>query len=139
MLVELNEDWENGIFFFAGKDNDVRKLCRCAELIQKGALRLISTTSKDKVKDGDLSDISVLSDSQYEQLELAARELCSATKSLIEQTEKVAQIETPVTTPRGKRLLPVSPDKALASSLKRNISIIRTPIRNGDSGQKHWA
>uniref|UniRef100_K1RN18 Kinesin-like protein KIF14 n=1 Tax=Magallana gigas TaxID=29159 RepID=K1RN18_MAGGI len=120
-----------------GKDNDVRKLCRCAELIQKGALRLISTTSKDKVKDGDLSDISVLSDSQYEQLELAARELCSATKSLIEQTEKVAQIETPVTTPRGKRLLPVSPDKALASSLKRNISIIRTPIRNGDSGQKH--
>lgn len=120
-----------------GKDNDVRKLCRCAELIQKGALRLISTTAKDKVKDGDLSDISVLSDSQYEQLELAARELCSATKSLIEQTEKVAQIETPVTTPRGKRLLPVSPDKALASSLKRNISIIRTPIRNGDSGQKH--
>ncbi|XP_062594579.1 kinesin-like protein KIF14 [Saccostrea cucullata] len=119
-----------------GKDSDVRKLCRCAELIQKGALRLISTTSKDKVKDADLSDISVLSDSQSEQLELAARELCSAIKSLIDQTEKLAQVETPTTTPRGKRLLPVSPDKALASSLKRNISLIRT-VGNSDVRQRY--
>jgi hypothetical protein len=93
-------------------------------------------SSKDKVKDTDLSDTSVLSDSQSEQLEHAVKELCSATKSLIEQTEKVAQTETPSTTPRGKRLLPVSPDKALVSSLKRNISIIRTPVGSGDSGPR---
>jgi len=115
----------------------MRKVCRCAELIQKGANKFLNVAIRNKNSHqnschGDLSDISVLSDTQTEDLEFAVQDVKLAAGSLIECANKLVVLEKIIVTPRGKRLLPVSPDKGVNSpmkhlsnaSMKRNISLL---------------
>ncbi|KAJ8300829.1 hypothetical protein KUTeg_022348 [Tegillarca granosa] len=114
-----------------GEDGDLRKISRCAEMIQKSAIQLLVSSNTDKNKSRtlsdsiDQSDCSVLSTVQMEQLEHAARELKTGAQSLIEQVDKVMSYDRQVSTPRGRRLLPASPDRAAASPISRGVTIKR--------------
>ncbi|XP_069122057.1 kinesin-like protein KIF14 isoform X2 [Argopecten irradians] len=122
-----------------GKTDDVRKVCRCSELIQKGTAKLMAVSGQDTSTllqtscSSDLTNISVLSDSQTERLEFAAQDVNLAAGALIEQAKDIIDLEKLIATPRGKRLLPVSPEKGGNSflnsplrsmSVKRNISLL---------------
>ncbi|XP_046376200.2 kinesin-like protein KIF14 [Haliotis rufescens] len=113
---------------------DVRRVYRCAELIQKAALRMLSSAGRGPVKDSgsDLEEMSVLSDSQAEQLEYAGQEVNSATISLMENVSKFISADKWTISPgRGKRLLPISPEKSPGGpvpsrcvSVKKNIILV---------------
>ncbi|XP_021346276.1 uncharacterized protein LOC110445808 [Mizuhopecten yessoensis] len=121
-----------------GKTDDVRKVCRCSELIQKGTAKLMAVSGQDSSMlletscSSDLTNVSVLSDSQTERLEFAAQDVNLAAGALIEQAKDIIDLEKLISTPRGKRLLPVSPEKGVNSlmsplrsmSVKRNISLL---------------
>lgn len=98
-------------------------------MIQKSAIQLLVSSNTDKrrtISDSiDQSDCSVLSTIQMEQLEHAARELKTGAQSLIEQVDKVMSYDRQASTPRGRRLLPASPDRAAASPVTRAVTIKR--------------
>lgn len=115
---------------------DVRRVYRCAELIQKAALRMLSSAGRQPVKDSgsDLEEMSVLSESQAEQLEYAGQEVNSATISLMENVSKFISADKWTISPgRGKRLLPISPEKSPGGpvpsrcvSVKKNIILVNS-------------
>ncbi|XP_046548012.1 uncharacterized protein LOC124257977 [Haliotis rubra] len=115
---------------------DVRRVYRCAELIQKASTRLLSSAGRQPLKDSesDLEEMSVLSDSQAEQLEYAGQEVSSATTSLMENVSKFISADKWTISPgRGKRLLPISPEKspsgsvpARCVSVKKNIILVNS-------------
>ena len=106
---------------------DPRKLCRFSDLIQRDIGKLVTVSNKDNFKLETSSssdcDSSVLSDLQMQKLECAAKEVQLSAGALIQKTEKFARTEKAVGTPRGKRLLPPSPDKAINSPLPSKLKI----------------
>ncbi|KAK7095051.1 hypothetical protein V1264_006512 [Littorina saxatilis] len=87
----------------------------------------------------NVDSVSILSDSQMEHLDFAAQEVMTSSKCLMNRVTKMStplcSNPTPVT-PRGKRMLPVSPVKASASpklylqqaSTRHTLSITSTTI-----------
>ncbi|KAK3605864.1 hypothetical protein CHS0354_017768 [Potamilus streckersoni] len=108
-----------------GKDNEVRKICKCADMIQKGAMRLTAVSGRDlqkihrslcessslgtgkqkpasrssndsssgKDSQNNSPSVSILSDSQVEQLEFACHEVHLSIASLIESVHKFLKSE----------------------------------------------
>lgn len=102
-----------------GKERDLRRVSRCAELIQRGAAKLLEAAlreskNRDNSTCASISDLSVLSNTQSEQLEFAAQDINFAANSLIANATKIVEMENFSVTPR-KRILPVSPGNGIGS------------------------
>ena len=115
-------------------------MSRCAELVQKSAVKLLSASEgsvNNSTDTGSESDMSVLSDTQTELLEYAVSEVKSSTASLISLALKHADPNDPGSPTKTKRMLPVSPEESRASlatrktnhkrtnSIKRNLNYIQ--------------
>ena len=127
-------------FPVSGDSSCLRKLSRCAELVQKSAVKLLSASEgivNNSTDTGSESDMSVLSDTQTELLEYAVSEVKSSTASLISLALKHADPNDPGSPTKTKRMLPVSPEESRASlatrktnhkrtnSIKRNLNYIQ--------------
>ncbi|CAC5423096.1 KIF14 [Mytilus coruscus] len=109
-----------------GQTIDCRKLCRYSDLIQRDISKLVLVSSKDNFKlDSSSSDndSSVLTELQMQKLEYAARDVHLSAGSLIQKAEKLLRNDKISGTPRGKRLLPPSPDKAVNSPLSNKFKL----------------
>ncbi|KAL5013073.1 hypothetical protein ScPMuIL_011624 [Solemya velum] len=78
-----------------GGVSNLKKICHCSEKLQKASMHLMTASGKDRWKsltrDNCELDLSVLSDSQNEQLEYAAQEVKVATETLADQVWKVLE------------------------------------------------
>ncbi|XP_013411509.1 kinesin-like protein KIF14 isoform X1 [Lingula anatina] len=113
-----------------GSDGDLRKIQRIADLIQKSTNRLVACSSSTAESpasamtdnQSETSDFSVLSDSQNEQMEIAAQEVKLATSALADYIQKTLKNDTSFGTPsKVKRMLPVSPEKLVRPSSSPNL------------------
>ena len=116
--------------FISGRDQDLQKICKCAEMIQKYTTNLAAASGRELQKlrqsasENDAEDTSVLSDSQMEQLEFTSQDVILSLTSLIDSVQKVLEAErqAALSTPRGKRLLPSQPVSASKNLLNRSVS-----------------
>ncbi|XP_060602452.1 kinesin-like protein KIF14 [Ruditapes philippinarum] len=109
-----------------GRDFDIRKLIKCAEMIRKYSVSVTEVTTRDVRKTsttkGDNSNDEQspsLSDTVVEQLQFTAEDVQQSINSLVDSVQKVIELDraSGLSTPRSKRLLP-SPGSVPA----RNIS-----------------
>lgn len=113
-------------FLISGQTIDCRKLCRYSDLIQRDISKLVLVSSKDNFKmdsSSSDSDSSVLSELQMQKLEYAAKDVHLSAGCLIQKAEKLLRNDKLSGTPRGKRLLPPSPDKAINSPLSNKFKL----------------
>ncbi|XP_063424570.1 kinesin-like protein KIF14 isoform X2 [Mytilus trossulus] len=109
-----------------GHTIDCRKLCKYSDLIQRDISKLVLVSSKDNFKmdsSSSDSDSSVLSELQMQKLEYAAKDVHLSAGCLIQKAEKLLRNDKISGTPRGKRLLPPSPDKAVNSPLSNKFKL----------------
>ena len=118
-------------YLVTGKDQDLRKICKCSEMIEKYTRNLVASSGRELQKlrqstgsEEDSEDSSVLSDSQMEQLEYTSQDLLLSLSSLTESVQKVIELEraAAVSTPRGKRLLPSQPSSSTKNILNKSAS-----------------
>lgn len=99
-------------------------------MIQKCTKNLTMSSGRDLQKlhqpagEEDTDNMSVMSDSQIEQLEFTSQDVLLSLTSLTESVQKVLEQErqTALATPRGKRLLPSQPVNSSKSMLNRSVS-----------------
>ena len=119
------------VLSFSGVEQDVKKICKCAEMIQNCTKNLVSSSGRDlqklrqPVSDENTDDMSILSDSQIEQLEFTSQDVLLSLTTLTESVQKVLEQERQalLAATRGKRLLPSQPvTNGAKNLLNRSVS-----------------
>ncbi|XP_053380298.1 kinesin-like protein KIF14 [Mercenaria mercenaria] len=98
-----------------GRDSDIRKIVKCAEMVRKYSENVTEVTTRDLTKTpatkGDNSNEEQspsLSDTVIEQLHFASEDIQQSINTLVDSVQKVIELEraSGLSTPRSKRLLP---------------------------------
>ncbi|CAH1787951.1 unnamed protein product [Owenia fusiformis] len=105
-----------------GEETDLRRICRCSELIHKSTSKLMAISNPKVTSHGspdsqsDPSDSSILREAQSRQLDAAAQDVKLATKTLNSVMKKHGggdATSSNTQNSKSKRLLPASPEKSL--------------------------